>query len=33
MTMMLEKYMFVSHTKHKQWKINGSTSFAVDNMM
>ena len=24
--------MFVSHTKHTQWKINGSTSFAIDNM-
>ena len=29
---MLEKYMFVSHTKHTQRKINGSTSFAIDNM-
>ena len=28
----LEKHMFVSHTKHTQWKINGSTSFAIDNM-
>ena len=28
----LEKYMFVSHTKNTQWKINGSTSFAIDNM-
>ena len=26
------KYMFVSHTKHMQRKINGSTSFAIDNM-
>ena len=24
--------MFVSHTKHTQWKINGSTSFAINNM-
>ena len=24
--------MFVSHTKHTQRKINGSTSFAIDNM-
>ena len=24
--------MFVSRTKHTQWKINGSTSFAIDNM-
>ena len=29
---LLEKHMFVSHTKHMQWKINGSTSFAIDNM-
>ena len=29
---MLEKHMFVSHTKHTQQKINGSTSFAIDNM-
>ena len=29
---MLEKYMFVSHTKHTQQKINWSTSFAIDNM-
>ena len=29
---MLEKYMFVSHTKHTQRKINGSTSFAIDNI-
>ena len=28
----LEKYMFVSHTKYTQRKINGSTSFAIDNM-
>ena len=28
----LEKYMFVSHTKHTQWKINESTSFTIDNM-
>ena len=24
--------MFVSHIKHTQWKINGSTSFIIDNM-
>ena len=24
--------MFVSHTKHTQRKINGSTSFGIDNM-
>ena len=24
--------MFVSHKKHTQQKINGSTSFAIDNM-
>ena len=24
--------MFVSHTKHTQWKINESTSFTIDNM-
>ena len=24
--------MFVLHTKHTQRKINGSTSFAIDNM-
>ena len=29
---MMEKHMFVSHTKHTQGKINGSTSFAIDNM-
>ena len=29
---MLEKYIFVSHTKLMQQKINGSTSFAIDNM-
>ena len=29
---LLEKYMFVSHTKHTQWKINGSTTFAINNM-
>ena len=29
---LLEKHMFVSHTKHTQWKINKSTSFAIDNM-
>ena len=29
---MLEKYMFVSHIKHTQLKINGCTSFATDNM-
>ena len=29
---MLEKYMFVSHTKHTQQKINRSTLFAIDNM-
>ena len=29
---MLEKNMFVSHTKHTQRKINESTSFAIDNM-
>ena len=28
----MEKYMFVSHTKHMQWKINRSTSFTIDNM-
>ena len=26
------KTWFVSHTNHMQWKINGSTSFAIDNM-
>ena len=30
--MLLEKYMFVLHTRHTQRKINGSTSFAIDNM-
>ena len=29
---LLEKYMFISHKKHTQRKINGSTSFAIDNM-
>ena len=29
---MLEKHIFVSHTKHTQRKINGSISFAIDNM-
>ena len=29
---MLVKHMFVSHTKHTQRKINGFTSFAIDNM-
>ena len=29
---LLEKYMFVSHIKHTQWKINGSILFAIDNM-
>ena len=29
---LLEKHTFVSHTKHTQQKINGSTSFAIDNM-
>ena len=28
----LEKHMFVSHTKHTQQKINKYTSFAIDNM-
>ena len=28
---LLEKYMFVSHTRHTQQKINRSTSFAIDN--
>ena len=31
-TLMLEKYMFVLHTKHTRRKINGSTSFAIDNI-
>ena len=26
------KTWFVLHTKHTQWKINGSISFAIDNM-
>ena len=26
------KTWFVLHTKHMQWKINGSTSFAIDNI-
>ena len=26
------KTCFVSHTKYTQWKINGSSSFAIDNM-
>ena len=26
------KTRFVSHTKNTQWKNNGSTSFAIDNM-
>jgi len=26
------KTLFVSHIKHMQWKINGSTSFPIDNM-
>ena len=29
--LLLEKYMFVSHTRHTQQKINRSTSFAIDN--
>ena len=29
---MLEKHMFVSHTNHTQQKMNGSTSFAINNM-
>ena len=29
---MLEKHMFLSHTKHTQQKINRSTSFAIDNI-
>ena len=29
---MIEKHMFILHTKHTQRKINGSTSFAIDNM-
>ena len=28
----MEKYMFVPHTNHTQRKINGSTSYAIDNM-
>ena len=30
--LLLDKYIFVSHTKHTKWKINGFTSFAIDNM-
>ena len=29
---MLEKNMFLSHTKHTQQKINRSTSFTIDNI-
>ena len=29
---MMEKHMFVSHTKHTQRRINESISFAIDNM-
>ena len=29
---LVEKYMFVLHTRHTQRKINESTSFAIDNM-
>ena len=29
---LLVKHMFVSHTKYTQRKINGSTSFAINNM-
>ena len=29
---MLKKYMFVLHTKYMQQKINGCTSFVIDNM-
>ena len=29
---LLEKCMFVSHTKYMQQKINGFTSFAIDNL-
>ena len=29
---LMEKYMFVSHIKHTQWKIDRSTSFEIDNM-
>ena len=29
---LLEKHMFVLDTKHTQRKINGFTSFAIDNM-
>ena len=32
MLVILDKYMFVLHTKHTQWKNNGPTSFAIDNM-
>ena len=28
----MEKTWFVSHTKHTQWKTNGSTLFAIDNI-
>ena len=31
-SVLMEKHMFVSHTKHTQRKIHGSTSFAIDNM-
>ena len=29
---LLEKYMFISHKKHTQRKINGFILFAIDNM-
>ena len=29
---LLDKTWFVSHTKYTQWKINGSTSFVIDNI-
>ena len=29
---LMEKCIFVMQTKHMQRKINGSTSFAIDNM-
>ena len=32
MLFLLEKYMFVSHTKHTQQKINKSTLLRIDNM-
>ena len=32
MQLVLEKHMFVLHTKHTQWKMNGSTSFTIDNI-